>query len=76
MTSYTNPFLCLWCRHLHGRDDDIMPVRLACSAFPDGIPAKILGNRVDHRDPVDGDNGVRFEPIAGMSAAEAADGLF
>lgn len=33
-----------------------------CGAFPDGIPQAILDNEADHRQPVDGDQGIRFEP--------------
>jgi hypothetical protein len=46
---------CVWCRHRSagGR---------CCRAFPKGIPEAITKNRHDHRDPYDGDNGVRFEP--------------
>lgn len=32
-----------------------------CAAFPEGIPDAVYGNRVDHRQPVDGDHGVRWE---------------
>ena len=34
-----------------------------CAAFPDGIPEAITFSEVDHRDPFDGDRGIRFEPI-------------
>ena len=46
---------CVWCRHRSagGR---------CCRAFPKGIPEAITSNRHDHRDPYDGDYGVRFEP--------------
>jgi len=46
---------CVWCRHRSagGR---------RCRAFPKGIPEAIIKNRHDHRDPYDGDFGVRFEP--------------
>ena len=46
---------CVWCRH---RWDD----GRRCEAFPDGIPEAIAENRYDHRDPYEGDRGVRFEP--------------
>ncbi len=46
---------CVWCRH---RSQD----GRRCRAFPDGIPAAILGNRHDHRSPYDNDRGIRFEP--------------
>lgn len=46
---------CVWCRHRSagGRN---------CRAFPKGIPEAIAANRHDHRQPFDGDYGVRFEP--------------
>jgi len=31
-----------------------------CAAFPEGIPASIWNNLVDHRQPVDGDHGLRW----------------
>ena len=46
---------CVWCRHRSegGRQ---------CRAYPKGIPEAIATNRHDHRQPFDGDYGVRFEP--------------
>jgi hypothetical protein len=32
-----------------------------CAAFPAGIPAAVFRNAVDHRQPVEGDHGVRWE---------------
>lgn len=46
---------CVWCRHRE-------PGGRRCRAFPDGIPPAIAVNRHDHREPYDGDRGVRFEP--------------
>lgn len=34
-----------------------------CKAFPDRIPIEVIENEVDHRKPVEGDHGIRFEPI-------------
>ncbi len=34
-----------------------------CAAFPDGIPEAILRNEVSHAEPVEGDGGIRLEPI-------------
>jgi hypothetical protein len=45
--------MCLWCTHF--KDG------FTCDAFPDGIPDEILFQFVDHRKPVVGDNGIRFE---------------
>lgn len=66
MTTYAHPFLCLWCARLH-RDDGPMPVDLACDAYPEGIPDEILDNTVDHREPVQGDQGLRFVPSGAIS---------
>lgn len=47
--------LCYICKH-YSKDNK-------CSAFPKGIPAKILLNEADHRKPYPGDNGTRYEPL-------------
>ena len=52
-----------------------MPVHIACDAYPDGVPDAILDNEWDHRQPVEGDNGLQFVPIDGFSN-EDAEGLF
>lgn len=31
-----------------------------CAAFPDGIPDAVFFGELDHRQPVDGDHGIRF----------------
>jgi hypothetical protein len=31
-----------------------------CAAFPDGIPNAVYANVLDHREPVDGDHGIRW----------------
>ena len=33
-----------------------------CKAFPEGIPEEILLNKKDHRKPIEGDNGIQFDP--------------
>lgn len=53
---------CALCRH-KARD-------AICSAFPGGIPAAVLRNEVSHADPIEGDSGLRLEPI------EVTAGLF
>ena len=35
---------------------------LTCDAFPQRIPDAILESKVDHRQPVEGDHGIQFEP--------------
>lgn len=51
--------ICLSCAHL----DPSLVGRMKCAAFPDepGIPDPIVDNELDHRLPVDGDNGIVFE---------------
>lgn len=53
---------CALCRH-KGRN-------ATCSAFPGGIPAAVLRNEVSHADRIEGDRGIRLEPI------EITAGLF
>lgn len=42
---------------------------MTCVAFPYGIPSQVADNTLDHREPVEGDQGVRFErnELAGPS---------
>lgn len=64
MTTWAWPFICLWCEHF----DDWEPSNpLRCAAFPEGIPEGIINNLIDHRLPVEGDGGLRYEgdlPVA------------
>ena len=46
---------CAYCRHW-----DFIPGPY-CEAFPQGVPKEILYNRVDHKKPYPGDNGIQFE---------------
>ena len=49
---------CLFCKHL-GLPGKNGP---SCAAFPDGIPSPVAFSQVDHRQPVDGDHGIQYEP--------------
>lgn len=53
---------CLQCRHGRYDGEQFM---MECAAFPDGIPPGIVRNEIDHRLPIDGDGGIRFEPLPG-----------
>lgn len=48
---------CFDCKHFD-RDKKGM----VCAAFPAGIPNPILLADHDHREPFEGDGGIRFEP--------------
>jgi hypothetical protein len=66
--------ICLGCTRLR-RLSDREPLKETCDAFPEGIPAAIVANEVDHRRPHENDRGLRFEPEDG-AAAEYADLVF
>lgn len=53
--------ICMSCRWFDRKADD-----LSCTAFPDGIPDAIIENRVDHRQPIEGDHGIQFEQGEGL----------
>ena len=61
---------CLRCVHFKGwvqdRDDngiyDETTERVVCAAFERGIPSPILHNMEDHREPIEGDQGIQWEP--------------
>jgi len=46
---------CATCKHNHGD--------VTCDAFPDGIPDVLLKPEGRHREPIDGDHGIQYEPI-------------
>lgn len=41
-----------------------------CAAFPDGVPDEIVRLGFDHRNPYEGDNGIRFTPDGPVDVAE------
>lgn len=54
---------CATCRHRIFGD--------VCEAFPGGgIPPDILSGENDHRKPVDGDGGIRYEPVELKGASD------
>jgi hypothetical protein len=60
--------LCAACRYLRA----VRGGRIACDAFPLGIPRSILDGRADHRHPYPGDDGIRFAPARDAPAALVA----
>ena len=59
------PPICEACTHRHEE------IGYRCDAFPDGIPDAITVDGFDHRQPFDGDHGIRFELADGQDAALA-----
>lgn len=51
------PVACWTCKHYDEKS------RIRCKAFPGGIPLPIQWGEFDHRQPFEGDNGVRYEPV-------------
>lgn len=49
---------CVLCQHYRSRVSSV----LACAAFPNGIPKSIVSGAIGHFEPIDGDNGIVFEP--------------
>ncbi|MCR5704440.1 MAG: hypothetical protein K6G85_07435 [Eubacterium sp.] len=49
---------CEGCIHLRYDTEISYPI---CDAFPDGIPGEIFAGFIDHDEPYEGDNGIRYE---------------
>lgn len=60
MTSFS---VCAFCSHRFGEDTE-------CDAFPDGIPQKVFVGKIKHTEPIDGDDGIVFEPRDDLTAAD------
>jgi hypothetical protein len=57
---------CKNCMHYLGvsqPDGTEMSEKVICRAFPGGVPSMVLVNKVDHRKPIEGDNGLLWTPI-------------
>lgn len=64
MTSYPEPFLCAYCKHLDWdvQLDESGFIRKTCRAFPSGIPSRFLSPDGFHTTTTGDDNGIVFEP--------------
>jgi hypothetical protein len=54
------PPICYNCEH---KLPPTPETPFVCAAFPKAIPLAIIENRADHREPFEGDNGIRFKAI-------------
>lgn len=61
--------ICFGCKHYLASIPD---GEYICRAFPRGIPSAIMVGEADHRQPVKGDNGIRFEARTGEDDAGTA----
>ena len=52
---------CSVCVHFRSPFDFPGKTEAFCDAFPGGIPDSVYSNQADHRQPIEGDNGVRWE---------------
>ena len=57
--------ICVECKHWRAG--------WTCDAFPEGIPLVIQLTEKDHREPIEGDHGIQFEPINAEPIAEPAE---
>jgi len=66
------PMQCFACVRLHQASDPDTGTQLAatCDAFPGGIPP-LMGRGGDHRNPLPGDHGLRFQQADGTQARVA-----
>lgn len=66
---------CGACAHLRGPFSPENTTGMTgpfCAAFPAGIPGEVFTNSLDHRQPITGDNGVRWTPRDGAEFPEYA----
>jgi hypothetical protein len=60
---------CFECKHR------LPQTRLACKAFPNGVPREIFLSDHNHREPFVGDNGYRFEMTEETKALKLKFGI-
>lgn len=52
---------CTDCKHL--KDEKTADGKFCCPAFPEGIPDGVFWNRVSHKENLEDDHGIKFEPL-------------
>lgn len=52
---------CSACRHFRSPFDHAGKDEASCDAFTEAIPVEVYFNTLDHREPIEGDNGVQWE---------------
>jgi hypothetical protein len=62
--------ICLRCKFFHQGDW----TKMACDAFPDGIPLEIVQMEFDHHEPYPDDHGIRFQPALEGDSAKVLPG--
>lgn len=64
MTTHATSQCAGVCKHFRSplsRPDGDWSGGPTCAAFPDGIPDLVFRNMLDHRQPIAGDRGIRWE---------------
>lgn len=56
---------CVSCKHFNAEESQKLGKNV-CSAFPLGVPFEIFMGFDDHREPFEGDNGIKWEPKPGF----------
>ncbi len=56
---------CISCKNFNAKESMALK-KYVCSAFPLGIPFEIVRGFDGHREPFEGDNGIKWEPKPGF----------
>jgi len=64
--------VCFQCKHLFLEEQ----TSFSCAAFPQGIPFVVISHQSDHTEPIEGDKGLQFEPIAASTKGGPGSGNF
>ena len=67
--------MCELCKRRTPGKDIVGETPPTCEAFPAGIPFEIYRGQADHRFPIEGDNGLLFDPKPGVDETDLAMAL-